>query len=109
MNMRLNDWVNEIHKLAKEKGWWDNNRNPLEIHMLMVSEIAEATECYRDNKIDYYVSDSKKPEGEAAELVDCIIRIMDYFGYKGWNLETLLQIKHDYNKTRPYRHGGKKA
>lgn len=31
-----------------------------------------------------------KPEGEAIELVDCQIRIMDYFGYRGWNLEQAL-------------------
>lgn len=48
-----------------------------------------------------------KPEGEAVELADVVIRIMDYFGHRGWDLEQVIQDKHEYNKTRPYRHGGK--
>lgn len=51
---------------------------------------------------------SKKPEGIAVELADCIIRILDYCGKAGIDIEDIIQRKHEYNKTRPYRHGGKK-
>jgi NTP pyrophosphatase (non-canonical NTP hydrolase) len=50
---------------------------------------------------------SKKPEGIAIELADCIIRILDYCGHAGIDIEEAIRIKHEYNKTRPYRHGGK--
>jgi hypothetical protein len=48
-----------------------------------------------------------KPEGIPIELADCIIRIFDYCGKEGINIEEAIRIKHEYNKTRPYRHGGK--
>jgi len=56
--------------------------------------------------IDWY--EANKPEGVAVELADCVIRIMDYFAHKGWNLENILKLKHNYNKTRSHRHGGKR-
>lgn len=52
---------------------------------------------------------SKKPEGVAVELADCMIHILDYCGHAGIDIEEAIRIKHEYNKTRPYRHGGKKC
>ena len=52
---------------------------------------------------------SQKPEGVAVELADCVIRILDYCGHAGIDIEEAIRIKHEYNKTRPYRHGGKKC
>ena len=43
------------------------------------------------------------------EMIDCIIRILDWCGKKGIDVDELLRKKHAYNETRPYRHGGKKA
>ena len=111
--MRINETVKGVHATAKKKGWWDRERDPLELHMLMVSEIAEATEAVRRGypaafKFNQPLeSEDGKPEGEAIELIDCVIRIMDYFGHMGWDMERLLKWKMAYNKTRPYRHGGK--
>lgn len=51
----------------------------------------------------------RKPEGVAVELADCMIRILDYCGHAGIDIEEAIRIKHEYNKTRPYRHGGKKC
>lgn len=50
---------------------------------------------------------SKKPEGVAVELADCILRILDYCGKAGIDIEDIIIRKHEYNKARPYRHGGK--
>ena len=64
-------------------------------------------ECYsifEDKKCPYR---NDKPEGIAVELCDCIIRILDYLGKEGIDVEAVLAEKHAYNKTRPYRHGGK--
>jgi hypothetical protein len=38
-----------------------------------------------------------------------VIRILDLCGALGIDLEEAMRMKHEYNKTRPYRHGGKKA
>jgi hypothetical protein len=117
--MTLNELRDEAHKTATEKGWHDSAlRSALEIHMLIVSEIAEATEEIRSNHKHghmYFVGQPdpnahtfhKKPEGEAVELADAVIRIADYFGSKGWDLEGIIKAKMDYNKNRSYRHGGK--
>lgn len=123
----LAEWTAEVHQLAVDKGWWPDGAevNPLEKHMLIVSEIAEATEEARKGKPPIYqiVLDCEmscdppdptefythiKPEGEMVELADAVIRIMDYFGARGWDLEAAIQLKHEYNKTRPHRHGGKR-
>ena len=103
----MNDLVRRIHAANKEKGFWKDDRHPLAIHMLIVSEIAEATEAVQNNKLDYYVENGK-PEGEAVELMDALIRILDYVGFKGWDAEKLIEEKLAYNASRPYRHGNKK-
>lgn len=51
---------------------------------------------------------SIKPDGIAVELADCIIRILDWAGHEGVDLDTIIREKMKYNRTRPYRHGGKK-
>ena len=107
--MTVNELVQRAHERAKKSGWWDPAKSPVECHMLMVSELAEATEEVRKSNPDVYIDNiTGKPEGEAIELADCIIRIADYCGYKGWDLEQLLIAKMDFNDTRPHRHGNKK-
>ena len=43
------------------------------------------------------------------ELADVIIRVLDYCGYAGIDIDAAISQKHEYNRTRPYRHGGKKC
>lgn len=40
-------------------------------------------------------------------LVICIEIIMDWAARNGVDMEAILRAKHEYNKTRPYLHGGK--
>lgn len=63
-------------------------------------ENASATETY-------YREDGK-PEGIPSELADTVICIMDMCGYYGIDLEAMLVEKAEFNKSRSYRHGGKK-
>ena len=102
----FNQLAKEIHENAVSKGWWDQERNPLEIHALIHSEISEATECARNGEPDFHV-DEGKPEGEAVELADAVIRILDYAAKRGWDFDAVVKAKMEYNKTRPHRHGGK--
>jgi len=55
----------------------------------------------------YCKAKSDKPEGAAVEMIDCMIRILDWCGFMGVDVDAILEAKHEYNKTRPYRHGGK--
>ena len=56
-----------------------------------------------------YVIQNYKPEGFNIEMADAVIRIADLMEALGLNLEAAIKLKHNYNKTRPYRHGGKRA
>lgn len=104
----VNGLVKEVHEIAKSKGWYDGvPRSPLETHALIVSEVAEAIEEARTDNPPMYFNGAK-PEGEAVELVDAVIRIMDYFGYRGWDMEQVIEAKMEYNETRSYRHDNKK-
>lgn len=40
-------------------------------------------------------------------MARCVAEIAEWSEAKGVDLECILDIKHAYNKTRPYRHGGK--
>lgn len=132
-SMNLNDWAREIHANAVEHGWWESDRPLPEVLMLIVSELSEALEearagrpmvwyeclttkmpctkeegcsCWRDGecKADGI---GNKPEGIAVEVIDALIRILDWCGKEGLDVEALVREKHEYNKSRPYKHGKK--
>lgn len=65
--------------------------------MLIASEVFEAFAAYRDK--EFY----KLPE----EIADVTIRIMDFCEAYDIDLEWHVRRKHEINKGRPYRHGGK--
>lgn len=50
-----------------------------------------------------------KPEGVASELADVIIRVLDYSEQKGIDTIRVMLQKMEFNKTRGYRHGGKRV
>ncbi len=128
----INALAYEIHENAVQHGWWEKEREFPEIAALIHSEISEALEEYRDGKPDLYFvvetkqndgtivpeirsyysgyySENEKPEGIAIELADAIIRILDYCAKKRIDIEEAIRMKNEYNKGRPYRHGGKKC
>jgi len=113
----VNEWAAKIHAYAIEKGWWPEGeeRNKGEIFANFHSELSEAWELVRDGrevtKVWFEEDEDglKKPEGISVELVDCIIRILDYLFASNMDVEEILKLKHKYNLKRPFRHGGKTA
>ena len=107
----LNDLANEIHTDAEEHGWWEEERSFGDIVALCHSELSEALEEHRSrrmyNEVYFNESSPTKPEGIAIEMVDCVIRILDWAAHYHVDMDGLIRMKMDYNKTRPYRHGGK--
>ena len=99
----------EVHEVAKAHGWWENPRTIGELLMLITSEVVEAFEEVRNGHEpnETYYKDGKM-EGVPSELADIVIRVMDLCEYCGIDLERAILEKHEYNKTRPYKHGGKK-
>lgn len=107
IKLKFKELQEEIHSLAKEKGWWENSNIPEKLLMIH-SEVSEAVECYRLDAIEYTDKLYNKPFGYPTELADIVIRVMDLAENSKIDLFEMIKIKHEYNKTRPYRHGGKK-
>lgn len=94
---QLNDYVNICHKAARDAGWHDTPREDGTFFMLMVSEIAEAMEGDRKDLMDDKLPHRKMAE---VELADAFIRICDYCGLKGYDLEGAVAEKMAYNAHR---------
>lgn len=132
--MTINEMVKAAHEQAVRSGWWgDGEVNPLQIHALIHTEVSEATEEARKGTPPVYVINHDgrpaeiekissesftmrdgesctpiKLEGQLIELADVLIRVADYCGKMGWDLEAAVKAKMEYNATRPHRHGNKK-
>ncbi len=108
--MTISELVKRAHETATDKGWYDEPKTFGELIALCHSELSEALEDYRRGRgigeVRFLGAD-EKPEGIPIELADVVIRVADMCGYYGIDLESAIEIKMEYNKTRPYKHGDK--
>ena len=105
--------VNDIHQNAKDHGWWEEKREFGTLLALVHSEVSEAFEEFRNGHSvneTYYSIDKQgnhKMEGVPSELADIVIRVFDLCGAYNIDIEQVIREKHEYNKKRSYKHGGK--
>ena len=95
VNLTLKEWGQKCHAVAKEKGFWDKERNVGEALMLIVTELAEAMEAHRKQ------DDANFRE----ELADTFIRLFDLCEGLGVDIQAEIIKKSEANKNRPYKHG----
>ena len=103
--MRINELVKESYDRAQRKGHYDPEPTIEGRLCLIHSEVSEALEAYRDDEMTTTLTESGKPEGLPSELADIIIRVCDFAGHLGIDLEREIRLKSDYNETRPQKHG----
>lgn len=124
--MNWNEFAQEVHENACEKGWWDEPVTFGDIVSLCHSEISEALEEYRAGRpmewrkcmtcdgdtpcMESGCGDwnngeceltclSPKPEGIAVELGDCVLRILDWMGKEGIHPEETMERAGTVRKT----------
>lgn len=105
MSKSINEYAKDIHENAVAHGWWESARSFGEIIALCHSELSEALEADRAGEDVVYIRENGKPDGIAVEMIDCIIRILDWCAYAKIDVEEILNLKHEFNKSRPYKHG----
>lgn len=132
--MNLNELAEKIHKIAKEHGFWDEERNFGEMVALMHSELSEALEAHREGHPARYYKGKRdsewvevfkgpddryyfpasvysiplkslKPEGVAVELADCLIRILDTMHSMDVDIDDIVREKVNFNARRAHKHG----
>jgi len=100
MSKTISTMIQECHSVAKEKGFWDKERNVGEMLMLIVSELGEAIEAHRHGHLGLLKKDTFEDE-----LADTAIRLFDMCGGLGIDLEKQIEWKMSFNKTREKLHG----
>lgn len=115
--MNLNDIAREVHQNAVNKGFHDADESEgvflanqcNNIH----SETSELWDSYRSHKLWELCDKAEKMKElglvplscAAEELADLVIRALDVGERLGIDMLEAVMTKHEYNKTRPYKHG----
>ena len=97
IDMNIKQLQQQIHQQNKDAGWWDNPREKGTLLCLIHSEISEAMEGERKDLMDDHLPHRKMAE---VELADAVIRILDYAGAFGYDIEGAITEKLEYNKHR---------
>lgn len=115
--MNLNELAAEAHKTAVAHGWWEaDDVNFGMLLALIHSEVSEVLEDFRRGRsmtkisylVDYNLDDltkTAKPEGIPIEFADIIIRVLDLCAGFKIDIDEAVNLKMEYNKGRPYKHG----
>jgi len=87
----------KCHQQALNMGWHNKPREVGTLIALCHSELSEALEGFRKNKMDDHIKDRQAAE---IELADLMIRVFDMAGLYGFDLADAISQKLAYNLTR---------
>lgn len=77
--------------------------------LLAIGELCEAHEELRSGhglaEVYYNEENPNKPEGFPVEIADAQIRLLDLTEATGNDTDYHMNLKHEFNETRPVRHG----
>ena len=117
----LNEICSEIHAANVAKGFYVQEPIIDRSLMLIIGEVSEAHEALRkdlfaslekfnDPAMDNFFKTNFEQNIKNTfedEIADTIIRLFDFCGFHGIDIETFIELKLKYNETRPYKHGKK--
>lgn len=114
--MRIDEMAEAAYNNAHAHGFHDHERTVGDDAALLMTEVAEFFEAFRNGQIEVsYREHDGKPEGVMSELADIVIRCGDTAerlrrlgDYRLQTLGEAVVEKMAFNKTRPFRHGGKR-
>lgn len=101
----------ECWNIAEAHGFHDKGgRSTLERAMLVVTELAELSEAARHDTLQSPSDHIPVHTQAAEEWADVLVRVFDHCvddGVTHADLADAFLAKMEFNRTRPYRHGGK--
>lgn len=97
-------------EISENAGWHETPRSTLERAMLVVTECAELSEAARNGTLQDPSDHIPEHTQAAEEWADMLVRAFDHSREDGVTPSQLADAfiaKVEFNRSRPYRHGGK--